>query len=53
MLWLIRIAILALVIYFIAKIIKYLRNPKRKLQHAHNGKRYFFMMTLKIFGKTF
>ncbi|MEK5523724.1 sigma-w pathway protein ysdB [Heyndrickxia sp. FSL W8-0423] len=42
MLWLIRIAILALVIYFIAKIITHLRNPKRKLQHAHNGKRYFF-----------
>ncbi|QQZ10648.1 sigma-w pathway protein ysdB [Heyndrickxia vini] len=42
MLWLIRIAIFALVIYFLAKIITYLRNPKRKLQLAHTEKRYYF-----------
>ncbi|KRG11493.1 sigma-w pathway protein ysdB [Lederbergia galactosidilytica] len=37
-----RIAIFALIIYLIYKIIKFILDPKRKLETAHEQKKYFF-----------
>ncbi|KRG14483.1 hypothetical protein [Lederbergia galactosidilytica] len=42
MLILLRIAIFALIIYLIYKIIKFILDPKRKLETAHEQKKYFF-----------
>jgi len=42
MIILLRIAIIALIIYFIYKIIHFFLDPKRKLESAHEQKRYFF-----------
>lgn len=53
MLWLIRLAIFAIIIYLILKIIKYLFNPKRKLEIAHEEKRYFFYDDLENVRKNF
>ncbi|GIN71314.1 sigma-w pathway protein YsdB [Bacillus sp. J14TS2] len=39
---LLRIVIFALIIYLIYKIIKFILDPKRKLETAHEQKKYFF-----------
>lgn len=41
--WLIRILLFALIIFLIYSAIKYLLNPKRKLELAHEQKRFFFL----------
>ncbi|QED48878.1 hypothetical protein [Cytobacillus dafuensis] len=43
MVWLIRLLLFALIIFLIYSIIKYILNPKRKLELAHEQKRYFFL----------
>ncbi|GIN86833.1 hypothetical protein J6TS2_32190 [Heyndrickxia sporothermodurans] len=53
MLWLIRLAIFALIIYLIIKIITYLFNPKRKLELAREEKRYYFHDDLENVRKNF
>ncbi|GIN59117.1 sigma-w pathway protein ysdB [Lederbergia ruris] len=42
MLILLRIAIFAFIIYLIYKIIKFILDPKRKLETAHEQKKYYF-----------
>lgn len=42
MMWLFRLLLLALIIFLIYTAIKYLLNPKRKLELAHEQKRYYF-----------
>ncbi|MCJ7839802.1 sigma-w pathway protein ysdB [Lederbergia sp. NSJ-179] len=42
MLILLRVAIFAFIIYLIYKIIKFILDPKRKLETAHEQKKYFF-----------
>lgn len=43
MMWLIRFLLFALIIFLIYSVIKYLLNPKRKLELAHEQKRYYFL----------
>ncbi|NRG46361.1 sigma-w pathway protein ysdB [Bacillus sp. CRN 9] len=40
--WLIRLLLFALIIFLIYSTIKYVINPKRKLELAHDQKKYFF-----------
>jgi hypothetical protein len=42
MMWLFRLLLLALIIFLIYTAIKYLLNSKRKLELAHEQKRYYF-----------
>lgn len=42
MVHLVRILILALIVFIIYKIIKFLLDPKRKLEIAHEQKKYYF-----------
>lgn len=37
-----RLAILAIIIYIIYRIVKYIVDPKRKLEHAHEQKQFYF-----------
>lgn len=39
--WMIRFLLFALIIFLIYSLIKYLLNPKRKLELAHEQKRFF------------
>lgn len=41
MMWLLRVLLFALLIFLIYSTIKYILNPKRKLELAHEQKRYF------------
>jgi hypothetical protein len=41
--WFIRFLLFALIIFLIYSTIKYLLNPKRKLELAHEQKRFFFL----------
>lgn len=41
--WVIRFLLFALIIFLIYTVIKYLLNPKRKLELAHEQKRFFFL----------
>lgn len=43
MVWLFRLVIIALIIFLIYAGIKYLLNPKRKLELAHEQKRYYLL----------
>jgi len=43
MMWLIRFLLFAIILFLIYSVIKYLLNPKRKLELAHEQKRYFFL----------
>ncbi|PLR81529.1 sigma-w pathway protein ysdB [Bacillus canaveralius] len=43
MMWLLRFILFALIIFIIYRSIKYLLNPKRKLELAHEQKRYFLL----------
>ncbi|MFE8696961.1 sigma-w pathway protein ysdB [Cytobacillus sp. FJAT-53684] len=43
MMWFIRFLLFALIIFLIYSTIKYLLNPKRKLELAHEQKRYYFL----------
>ncbi|WNS74539.1 sigma-w pathway protein ysdB [Bacillus sp. DTU_2020_1000418_1_SI_GHA_SEK_038] len=43
MMWLIRFLLFALIIFLIYSVFKYLLNPKRKLELAHEQKRYYFL----------
>ncbi|MEL3974735.1 sigma-w pathway protein ysdB [Rossellomorea oryzaecorticis] len=43
MLWLIRLFILALIIYLFYRSIKYIIDPKRKLELAQEQKRFYFL----------
>jgi hypothetical protein len=40
--WFLRILLLALLIFLVYYLIKYIFNPKRKLELAHEQKRYYF-----------
>lgn len=40
--WFLRILLLALIIFLVYYLIKYIFNPKRKLELAHEQKRYYF-----------
>jgi cbb3-type cytochrome oxidase subunit 3 len=40
--WFLRILLLALILFLIYYLIKYIFNPKRKLELAHEQKRYYF-----------
>ncbi|MEW9108044.1 sigma-w pathway protein ysdB [Cytobacillus gottheilii] len=42
MMWLLRLLLLAIIIFLIYTAVKYLLNPKRKLELAHEQKRYYF-----------
>lgn len=42
MILLLRVVIFALIIYIIYKIVKFILSPKRKLESAHEQKKYFF-----------
>lgn len=53
MLWFVRLAIFFLILYLIVKMIKYLFNPKRKLELAHEEKRYFFFDDSENIRKNF
>lgn len=41
--WVIRFLLFALIIFLIYTVIKYLLNPKRKLELAHEQKRFYFL----------
>lgn len=41
MMWFIRLLLFALIIFLIYSVIKYILNPKRKLELAHEQKRYY------------
>lgn len=41
--WFIRFLLFALIIFLIYSVFKYLLNPKRKLEIAHEQKRYYFL----------
>lgn len=43
MMWFIRILLVALIIFLIYSAVKFLLNPKRKLELAHEQKKYFFL----------
>ncbi|AIE60980.1 hypothetical protein [Bacillus methanolicus] len=43
MLWMLRFLLFALIIFAIYRLIKYLLNPKRKLELAHEQKRFYFL----------
>lgn len=43
MMWLIRLVLFAIIIFLIYSVIKYLLNPKRKLELAHEQKRYYYL----------
>lgn len=43
MVWLLRLAIFLLIIFFIYTAIKYLLNPKRKLELAYEEKRFYLL----------
>lgn len=43
MIWLFRLLIIALIIFLIYTTIKYLMSPKRKLELAHEQKRFFLL----------
>ncbi|MBS4199928.1 sigma-w pathway protein ysdB [Bacillus sp. FJAT-49732] len=42
MIYVLRLAIFAFIIYLIYKIVKFILDPKRKLESAHEQKKYFF-----------
>lgn len=42
MMWLLRLLLFALIIFVIYSAVKYLLNPKRKLELAHEQKRFYF-----------
>nr|WP_295969934.1 sigma-w pathway protein ysdB [uncultured Bacillus sp.] len=41
--WLVRLVLFALILFLIYRIIKFILNPKRKLELAHEQKRYYFL----------
>jgi hypothetical protein len=41
--WLVRFMLFALILFLIYRIIKFILNPKRKLELAHEQKRYYFL----------
>ncbi|MBB6445666.1 sigma-w pathway protein ysdB [Bacillus benzoevorans] len=43
MLWLVRFMLFALILFLIYRMIKFILNPKRKLESAHEQKRYYFL----------
>lgn len=43
MMWLLRFLLFALIIFLIYTAVKYILNPKRKLELAHEQKRYYFL----------
>ncbi|MBU8879655.1 sigma-w pathway protein ysdB [Bacillus sp. FJAT-29790] len=43
MMWLLRLLLFALIFFLIYSVVKYLLNPKRKLELAHEQKRYYFL----------
>lgn len=43
MLWIIRLAIFLLIIYLLYSSVKYIINPKRKLELAQEQKRFYFL----------
>ena len=43
MLILIRLLLFALILFLLYKMVKFILNPKRKLEHAHEQKRYYFL----------
>jgi uncharacterized membrane protein len=43
MMWLIRLVLFAIIIFLIYSVIKYLLNPKRKLELAHEQKRFYYL----------
>lgn len=53
MMWLLRFLLFALIIFLIYTVVKYLLNPKRKLELAHEQKRYYFLDDLDNVHKNF
>ncbi|MGD6855504.1 sigma-w pathway protein ysdB [Bacillus infantis] len=43
MMWAIRLLLFALILFLIYTCVKYIINPKRKLELAHEQKRYYFL----------
>ncbi|WP_163101275.1 sigma-w pathway protein ysdB [Peribacillus alkalitolerans] len=43
MLWLFRLALFAIFVFIVYSAFKYLTSPKRKLELAHEQKKYFFL----------
>ena len=43
MMWLIRFFLFALILFLIYRVIKFILNPKRKLELAYEQKKYFFL----------
>jgi hypothetical protein len=41
--WLVRFMLFALILFLIYRMIKYILNPKRKLELAHEQKRYYYL----------
>lgn len=53
MMWLLRIILFALFIFLIYSLIKYILNPKRKLELAHEQKRFFLLDDTENVRKNF
>lgn len=51
--WFLRILLLAFILFLIYYLIKYIFNPKRKLELAHEQKRYFLYDDLNNVRKNF
>ncbi|MFE8703764.1 sigma-w pathway protein ysdB [Cytobacillus sp. FJAT-54145] len=43
MMWLLRFLLFVFIIFLVYRLIKYLLNPKRKLELAHDQKKFFFL----------
>jgi cbb3-type cytochrome oxidase subunit 3 len=51
--WFLRILLFAIILFLIYYLIKYIFNPKRKLELAQEQKRYFFMDDIDNVRKNF
>lgn len=51
--WLLRMLLFALIFFLIYSVVKYLLNPKRKLELAHEQRRYFLLDYPKNVRKNF
>ncbi|WP_174729648.1 sigma-w pathway protein ysdB [Mesobacillus harenae] len=53
MMWVLRLLLLALIIFIVYSAVKYLFSPKRKLELAHEQKRFYFVDDRENIRKNF
>lgn len=53
MVWFLRFALFALIIFLIYSVIKYILSPKRKLELAHEQKKFYFLDNQENVRKNF